>query len=162
MLQQQNKPKGKQVGNCEFWHLHCLLCLMQLLRLLHSINWSAGTIFPLNSHPVSNSNQLCCSYTRKDNENWTGDVILVNEDEYSLTRRLLVKSMYIQCIFVFEKGENIFFCFHSSDTNVFVFEIQYNYLVLRWPTWYTWLLGAAAHKMTQLTAQKLCNCLCQW
>jgi hypothetical protein len=95
-LQQQQKPQGKQVGNL-------LLCLMQLLRLLHSMNWSAGMISPLNSHPVYNS------YKRKDNEIWTGDVILVNEDEYSLTRRLLVKSMYIQCIFVaLRKGGKYF------------------------------------------------------
>ena len=53
-----------------------------------------------------------------------------------------MKSMYIQCLFVaLRKGGKYFFGFHSSNTNVFVFEIQYNYLVLRWPTLYTRMPG---------------------
>ena len=66
-----------------------------------------------------------------------------------------VYTMYICCS---SKRREIFFGFHSINTNVFVFEIQFNYLVLRWPTLYTRMPGVT-QKMAWLTTQKLCICV---
>ena len=147
---EQSKSEIGSFGTCAgccVWCNCCANCTAWIDQPARYYLWTA-ILFTI---------QISCvvTYKQQDNEIWTCDVVLVHEDEYSLTRRLLVKSMYI---FLW-KGGKYFFGFHSSDhTNVFLFEIQHNYLVLRWLTQYTRLPGAT-HKMAWLMAQKRCICV---